>query len=101
MNNIIQIDVETILKSKAGKKAKYVPGFLVSYLKKIIHQDEINYFLRENSDKSGLDFIRSFMKFFNNSFEIKGIENLPNDGRFTFVSNHPLGAQDGLGLGLI
>ena len=101
MNNIIQIDVETILKSKAGRKAKYVPGFLVSYLKKIIHQDEINYFLRENRDKSGLDFIRSFMKFFNNSFEIKGIENLPNDGRFTFVSNHPLGAQDGLGLGLI
>lgn len=101
MSKIIQIDVEKILADKAGKKARYIPRFLVSYLKKIIHQDEVNYFLKANSDKSGLDFIRSFMEFFNNSFDVRGLENLPSDGRFTFVSNHPLGAQDGLGLGLI
>lgn len=101
MSNIIQIDVDKILADKAGKKARYVPRFLVSYLKKIIHQDEVNYFLKLNSDKFGLDFIRSFMEFFNNSFDVRGLENLPDDGRFTFVSNHPLGAQDGLGLGLI
>ena len=101
MSNIIQIDVDKILADKAGKKARYVPRFLVSYLKKIIHQDEVNYFLKLNSDKYGLDFIRSFMEFFNNSFDVRGLENLPDDGRFTFVSNHPLGAQDGLGLGLI
>ena len=101
MTEIIRKDVDSILAAKAGKKAKYVPRFLVSYLKKIIHQDEVNEFLKNNSDKYGLDFIRSFMKFFNNSFEIRGLENLPADGRYTFVSNHPLGAQDGLGLGLI
>lgn len=101
MSKIIQIDVEKILADKAGKKARYIPRFLVSYLKKIIHQDEVNCFLKDNSDKFGLDFIRSFMKFFNNSFDVRGLENLPDDGRFTFVSNHPLGAQDGLGLGLI
>ena len=33
------IDIEKILKSKMGSKAKYVPGFLVSWLKKIIHED--------------------------------------------------------------
>ena len=101
MNEIIRIDVDAILAAKAGKKAKYVPRFLVSYLKKIIHQDEVNEFLKNNSDKYGLDFIRSFMKFFNNSFEIRGLENLPADGRYTFVSNHPLGALDGMGLGMI
>lgn len=101
MSNIIQIDIDKILADKAGKKARYVPRFLVSYLKKIIHQDEVNYFLRLHNDKYGLDFIRSFMEFFNNSFDVRGLENLPDDGRFTFVSNHPLGAQDGLGLGLI
>ena len=79
MSDIIRIDVDAILAAKAGKKAKYVPRFLVSYLKKIIHQDEVNEFLRDNSDKFGLDFIRSFMKYFNNSFEIRGIENLPSD----------------------
>ena len=41
------IDIEKILKGKLGAKYKYVPGFLVSYLKRIVHQDELNVFLRE------------------------------------------------------
>ena len=101
MGDIIQIDIDAILAAKAGKKARYVPRFLVSYLKKIVHQDEVNEFLRLNHDKRDLDFIDAFMKYFNNSFDIKGLENLPDEGRFTFVSNHPLGAQDGLGLAYI
>lgn len=101
MGDIIQIDIDAILAAKAGKKARFVPRFLVSYLKKIVHQDEVNEFLRLNHDKRDLDFIDAFMKYFNNSFDIKGLENLPDDGRFTFVSNHPLGAQDGLGLAYI
>ncbi|MBR2415668.1 MAG: 1-acyl-sn-glycerol-3-phosphate acyltransferase [Bacteroidaceae bacterium] len=101
MSDIIQIDIDAILAAKAGKKARFVPRFLVSYLKKIVHQDEVNEFLRINHDKRDLAFIDEFMKYFNNSFDIKGLENLPDDGRFTFVSNHPLGAQDGLGLAYI
>ena len=99
MSNIIQIDVESIIAAKAGKKARYVPRFVISYLKKIIHQDEVNECLRIFGHKNGLEFISAFMEYFNNSFEIHGIENLPHDDRhYTFVSNHPLGAQDGLGL---
>lgn len=98
MSDVLQIDIDAILATKAGKKARYVPRFLVSYLKKIVHQDEVNAFLRENNDKRDLEFIEEFMKYFNNSFEVHGLENLPADGRCTFVSNHPLGAQDGLGL---
>ena len=102
MSKPIQIDVEAILASKAGNKARYVPRFLISYLKKIIHQDEVNGFLDLYGDKMDFDFVDAFMKFFNNSFEVHGLENLPKDGRrLTFVSNHPLGAQDGLGLAYI
>lgn len=101
MSEVLQIDIDAILKAKAGKKARYVPRFLVSYLKKIVHQDEVNAFLRINHDKRDLDFIEAFMNYFNNSFEIHGLENLPTEGRYTFVSNHPLGAQDGLGLAYI
>jgi hypothetical protein len=39
------IDIEKILKGKMGAKAKFVPGFLVSWLKKIAHQDQVNAFL--------------------------------------------------------
>ena len=98
MNDTLQIDIDAILAAKAGKKARYVPRFLVSYLKKIVHQNEVNAFLLANKDKKDLEFIDEFMKYFNNSFEVHGLENLPAEGRFTFVSNHPLGAQDGLGL---
>lgn len=101
MDDILQIDVKAILAAKAGKKARYVPGFLVSYLKKIVHQDELNEFLRIYHDKRGIEFVNSFMEYFNNSFEVVGLENLPEDGLCTFVSNHPLGAQDGLGLAYI
>lgn len=41
------IDIDKILKSKMGSKAKYVPRFLVSWLKKIVHEDEVNKFLWE------------------------------------------------------
>lgn len=101
MSEVLQIDVEAILAAKAGKKARYVPRFLVSYLKKIIHQDEVNAFLREHHAKRDFEFLEAFMEYFNNSFDVHGLENLPADGRFTFVSNHPLGAQDGIGLAYI
>ena len=101
MNETLQIDIDKILAAKAGKKARYVPRFLVSYLKKIVHQDEVNSFLCVNHDKRGLDFVNAFMEYFNNTFEVVGLENLPKEGLCTFVSNHPLGAQDGLGLAYI
>ena len=49
------IDIEKILMSKMGSKAKYVPGFLVSWLKKIIHEDEVNKFLWESRGLSGTE----------------------------------------------
>ena len=34
-DSIFLIDIEKILKTKAGKKYKYIPRFVVSYLKQI------------------------------------------------------------------
>ena len=39
------IDIDQIIKDKAGDKAKYIPGFVVSWLKRTLHQDEVNRFL--------------------------------------------------------
>ena len=41
------IDIEKILREKTGDKFKYIPRFVISYLKRIVHQDELNVFLRE------------------------------------------------------
>lgn len=101
MSEKMLIDIDAILASKAGKKARYVPRFLVSYLKKITHQEELNGFLENEQDRYGVEFIEDFFRFFDNSFEVEGMENLPSEGWHTFVSNHPLGAIDGMGLGMI
>ena len=101
MSEKMLIDIDAILASKAGKKARYVPLFLVSYLKKIAHQEELNGFLENEQDRYGVEFIEDFFRFFDNSFEVEGMENLPSEGWHTFVSNHPLGAIDGMGLGMI
>ena len=100
-NSIFLIDIDKVLRDKAGKKADRIPRFLVSYLKHIVHQDEINVFLKSVADKTGVDFLEACMEFLDIKLEVKGIENLPSDGLCTFVSNHPLGGQDGIALGYI
>ena len=41
------IDLDDIIRTRAGKKAKYIPGFLINGLKRLIHQDFINEYLRQ------------------------------------------------------
>ena len=100
-DSLFLIDIDKILREKAPKHSKYVPGFLVSYLKRIVHQDELNVFLRESKDKVGVDFLKACLDFLDAKIVVKGEENLPKEGLCTFVSNHPLGGQDGLALGYV
>ena len=100
-DSLFLIDIDRILREKAPKQAKYVPGFVVSYLKRIVHQDELNVFLRQSKDKEGVDFLKACLDFLDAKLVVKGEENLPSEGLCTFVSNHPLGGQDGLALGYV
>lgn len=100
-DQIFLLDVERILRSKVGDRMKYVPRFAVSYLKKILHQDELNAFLLQEKGREGVDFLADCMRYLDVKLEVEGRENLPEAGRCTFVSNHPLGGQDGISLGYI
>lgn len=73
----------------------------MSYLKRIVHQDELNVFLKESKDKVGVEFLQACLEFLDAKLIVKGEENLPKDGLYTFVSNHPLGGQDGVALGYV
>ena len=100
-DSLFLIDIDRILQEKAPKQSKYIPKFVVSYLKRIVHQDELNGFLRQAKDKTGVDFLKACLDFLDARLVVKGEENLPEDGLYTFVSNHPLGGQDGLALGYV
>ena len=101
-NSVFLIDIDKVLKEKAPDKAKYIPRFVVSYLKHIVHQDELNEMLTELGDLQGVDFAKRTLELLDNKIVVHGAENLPSDDRFyTFVSNHPLGGADGLALGAV
>jgi len=98
------IDIDGILKNKMGNKAKWLPRPLVTWLKHIAHQDQVNAFLWESRDKVGTPWLEACVEYLQMTLEIEGKENLPdpNDGRlYTFVSNHPLGGEDGVALGAL
>jgi putative hemolysin len=90
------IDVERILSSKNPAIAKAIPGFVVNYLKRIIHQDELNNFLRIYGHLKDSELIAAGLNHFEIKYSVSGTENIPESGRFIFVSNHPLGGLDGL-----
>ena len=98
------IDIDELLRSKMGTKAKFVPRPLVQWLKRIIHQDEVNAYLWESRHLTGTEWLEECVRYLDMTLDIVGAENLPDkdDGRlYTFVSNHPLGGEDGVALGAI
>ena len=101
-SKVFTIDIDEIVRGKAGAKARFVPRFVLSWLKRIIHQDEVNEFILSEGDKQGMPWLDDCMEYLGTTLNVKGLENLPDDsdGRlFTFVSNHPLGGPDGVALG--
>lgn len=106
MNSITEktIDISDILKGKMGSKAKFVPSPLVKWLKHIVHQDEVNKYLWDSRHLTGVEWLEDCMRYLDMTLEIVGKENLPDkdDGKlYTFVSNHPLGGEDGVALGAV
>ena len=106
MNEVTEktIDIDKVLADKMGKKSKLVPWFVKGWLRRTIHQDEVNKFLWESRDKKGVEWLEECVRYLDMTLDVVGEENLPakDDGRlYTFVSNHPLGGEDGVALGAI
>ncbi len=98
-NNAFRIDIDSILKDKARKYYSKIPKFLINYLKRTVHQDDINGILERNQGlEGGVEFMRALVdNEFNLDLHTKGgEENIPETGRFIFASNHPLGGLDGI-----
>lgn len=102
---LYKIDVEEIIRSKVGSNFKYIPSFVVTWLRKLLHEDDNNYLItvlaKDKVGKEWLDECLSFLKMEN---EVRGLDALPDNSEgkyYTFVSNHPMGGIDGVALGSI
>lgn len=90
------IDIDKVFDDKNPNLKKYIPKFLINYLKKITHQEEINEFMATNNHIHGVEYAEKIIANFESGYEIVGGENIPKDGRYVFVANHPLGGLDGV-----
>jgi len=92
------IDIERLIATKNPKARKLTPRFLINYLKRKLHEDEINQALEENKDLYDYDFCDDIIRRLNVNVESYGTENIPTEGGAIFVVNHPLGGMDALSI---
>lgn len=90
-----RIDLEQLISSKKPGLTKWIPGFIIRYLKRTIHQDEFNELLAKHGEKRGVPFIEAGFSHLNIHFSAHGLEHVPQGDRYIFVANHPLGGIDG------
>ena len=93
------VDVKKLIASKNPGIVKWIPGFLIRYVEKILHQDEVNEFFNAQKGANAFEFSQAAMKKFNITIKVHGKENIikPPKG-VIFAANHPLGGFDAVAI---
>ncbi len=92
----LRIDIDNVIKSKSEKLYGRIPGFIIKWLKRTVHQDEINDILDKCGDLEGVAFIDRALEIMNISYDLHHSDRIEENKNYLFVSNHPLGGLDGL-----
>ncbi|MCC7051196.1 MAG: 1-acyl-sn-glycerol-3-phosphate acyltransferase [Bacteroidia bacterium] len=92
------IDIEKVIHSKNPALLKWLPGFALSYVKRILHEKDLNAALNRIGDLKGYDFAKAAIDEIGAKVEWTGLENIPLTEPCIIASNHPLGGLDGIAL---
>jgi len=90
------IVLKELIAEKNVKLASRIPGFVYRYLNYKLHIPEVNKIIRNYGHLSGVAFADAVIQDFEIKFSFRGTNNLPQEGRYIFASNHPLGGFDGI-----
>ena len=96
-NEPLKIDIDQVLRTRLSKHYRYIPRFAVRWLERTICQNELNQILEKMAGKNSVDAASAALDEMDITVKATGLEQLPQ-GRYMFVSNHPLGGLDGLAL---
>lgn len=91
-----KVDISEILKSKAPRIARYTPKFVVNWLRRTVHERDINQIIESYWHLPPQEFIRACFKTWGISYSIEGLEKLDTSKRYLLASNHPFGGMDGM-----
>ena len=92
------LDLDNVIGNKNPALLKIMPRFVLNYLKKVIHQEDLNEIVRKYGHLYGIDFLDACLKGFGVNIIYRGLENVSAEGRWIVASNHPLGGLDGMAL---
>ena len=92
------IDVSKVIGEKAPKLKKWMPKFVLVWLKNKLHEDEINQLMHELKDDYGLEFNKKGLEKFGATIVTVNQELVPKTGGIIVAANHPLGGLDGMAL---
>ncbi|PRD48624.1 1-acyl-sn-glycerol-3-phosphate acyltransferase [Sphingobacterium haloxyli] len=92
------IQIREVIRKKSPKLAKWIPSPLISYLERVIHEDEINDIMTRFGDLYGLDFVDALIADLGVKVVLDDAQNIPVTDSVIFASNHPLGGLDGIAI---
>ncbi len=92
------INVDKIFKDKNPGLYKLLPGFVMRYIKRIIHLDKINHIINKSEGITGVDFAKVVLEEMGVQVLCAGLQNVPEKGPVIIVSNHPLAGLDAMAL---
>jgi 1-acyl-sn-glycerol-3-phosphate acyltransferase len=92
------VDVEKILREKAHGLYRWLPRFAISWLKRKLHEDDINLAMVQLKDDRGLEFNRKGLDYLGAKVYSVNAELIPKTENVTIFANHPLGGLDGMAL---
>ena len=91
-----QIDIGAVIREKAPRAARWIPRPVVTWLRRTIHEREINHILANYWTLPPQEFIRAAFREWQVSYSIEGRNHPHPKSRYLFVSNHPFGGMDGM-----
>jgi len=90
------IDVKKVIYEKNKSLYRILPRFIINYIRHIIHEKELNNYILNDTNTKNVDFVNKAINYFNVSYTAINEDNIPKNGSYIVVGNHPLGGFDGL-----
>ncbi len=98
MNEGKFVDIEKILKEKAPGLYRWLPRPAINWLKKKLHEKDINSTMVKLKDDRELEFNRKVLEEVGAKVVSLNAELIPRTENVTIAANHPLGGLDGMAL---
>ena len=92
------LDLDKMLGPKLRKK---LPRFVINFLKRRVHQDDINGVVMSVEHYKGVGFFDEALNYLDITYRTRGEENLDGEKKYLFVCNHPLGGPEALIIGSV